>query len=354
MRKSYFVVNLIPAPIMAFQVTNQKTGNSFSVEKTETVLDAAMRQSRVFSYSCRSGSCGSCKARLISGEVDPGEFTAGALSDSEQAAGSILLCQARPQGDIVIEVNELPPGTAMTIRTLPCRVVSLEKVSHDVMLLQLKLPQNQQFEYLPGQYIDILLRDGRRRSFSMANAAAAGENLQLHVRLVPDGHFTGQVFTTLKARDLLRFQGPLGTFFLREDETRPVIMVGGGTGLAPLKAILDDALSKHPDRAFHLFWGVRSVEDLYLDNEIRRWLDVHPNLGYTPVLSEPKAADSWDGETGFVHEAVLREYPELDRFEVYASGPPPMIEALKTTLAAHGLPPERLFFDSFEFTTDSN
>ena len=354
MRKYCLTVNSIPKPIMAFQVTNQKTGNSFSVEDTETVLEAATRQSRVFNYSCRSGSCGSCKARLISGEVDPGEYTASALSDNEQAAGNILLCQARPQGDIVIEANELPPGTAMTIRTLPCRVVSLEKASDDVMLLQLKLPQNQQFEYLPGQYIDILLRDGRRRSFSMANAATDGEDLQLHVRLVPDGHFTGQVFTTLKARDLLRFQGPLGTFFLREAESRPAIMVGGGTGLAPLKAILDDALAKHPDRSFHLFWGARSAEDLYLDNEIRRWLDMHRNLGYTPVLSEPKAEDRWEGETGFVHEAVLREYPELDGFEVYASGPPPMIEALKTAFAAHGLLPECLFFDSFEFTTDSN
>jgi len=353
MRKYPFFSGPILAPIMTFQVTNQKTGNSFLVEEAETVLDAAMRQGQAFSYSCRSGSCGSCKARLISGEVESGECAAGALSDSEQAAGGVLLCQARPQSDIVIEANELPPGTAMAIHTLPCRVVSLEKASHDVMLLQLRIPQNQQFEYLPGQYIDILLRDGRRRSFSIANAAADGEGLQLHVRLVPDGHFTGQVFTTMKARDLLRFQGPLGTFFLRDGESRPVIMVGGGTGLAPLKAILDDALAKHPDRTFHLFWGVRSMEDLYLDNEIRRWCDIHRNLNYTPVLSEPKPEDGWEGETGFVHEAVLRQHPELGDFEVYASGPPPMIEALRNIYPAYGLIPERLFFDSFEFTADA-
>ena len=130
-------------------------------------------------------------------------------------------------------------------------------------------------------------------------------------------------------------------------------MVGGGTGLAPLKAILDVALDKFPDREFHLFWGVRSMEDLYLDNEVRGWSDTHRNLSYTPVLSEPKTEDNWDGATGFVHEAVLRQHPALNDFEVYASGPPPMIEALRNTYPAHGLNPERLFFDSFEFTADA-
>lgn len=240
----------------------------------------------------------------------------------------------------------------MTIRTLPCRVSSLEKASHDVMLLGLKLPQNQKFEYLPGQYIDILLRDGRRRSFSIANAATDGEDLQLHIRLVPDGHFTEQVFTNMNVRDLLRFQGPLGTFFLRENESKPVILIAGGTGLAPIKAMLEKAFAQNSTRPFHLFWGVRSQTDLYFHAQIKAWLQVHSNLNYTPVLSEPKSAESWKGKIGLVHEAVLESYPDLSTVEVYASGPPPMIEAIKESFSKHGLLSERFFFDSFEFATN--
>ncbi len=338
---------------MTFNVTNQKTGNIFTVDTSETLLDGALRQGSAFNYSCRSGSCGSCQAVLLSGEVDPGEFSTKALSDTARAAGGILLCQARAQSDLVIEATELPPGVALPIRTLPCRVIELEKACHDVMVLHLKLPQNQAFDYLPGQYIDILLRDGRRRSFSIANAVGAGGNLELHVRHVPGGHFTRQVFETMKARELLRFQGPFGTFFLREEPKMPAILVAGGTGLAPIKAMLDAALSQNTSRSFHLFWGVRSRADLYFDEQIKIWEQDHANLDFTPVLSEPKEADRWDGKTGWVHEAVLQRFPDLTGVEMYASGPPPMIEALKIPFAKNGLAPERLFFDSFEFTADT-
>ena len=338
---------------MTFNVANQKTGNIFTVDASETLLDGALRQGSAFNYSCRSGSCGSCQAVLVSGEVDPGEFSAKALPDAMRAAGGILLCQARAQSDLVIEATELPPGAALPIRTLPCRVIELEKACHDVMVLHLKLPQNQAFDYLPGQYIDILLRDGRRRSFSIANAADTDGNLELHVRHVPGGHFTGQVFETMKVRELLRFQGPFGTFFLREESKMPAILVAGGTGFAPIKAMLENAFVNDIKRSFHLFWGVRSLADLYFNEQIRNWVQQHANLDFTPVLSEPKEADRWDGETGWVHEAVLQRFPNLTEVEVYASGPPPMIEALKIPFAEHGLSPERLFFDSFEFTTDT-
>jgi len=343
---------LIQAVIMNFNVVNQKTGNIFTVDESETLLDGALRQGSAFNYSCRSGSCGSCQAVLVSGEVDPGEFSAKALSATAQAAGGILLCQARAQSDLVIEATELPPGAALPIRTLPCRVIELEKACHDVMVLHLKLPQNQAFDYLPGQYVDILLRDGRRRSFSIANAAGTDGNLELHVRHVPGGHFTRQVFETMKVRELLRFQGPFGTFFLREEPKMPAILVAGGTGLAPIKAMLEAALAQNTTRPFHLFWGVRSRADLYFDEQVKIWEQDHASLDYTPVLSEPKEADRWHGETGWVHEAVLQRFPDLAEVEIYASGPPPMIEALKIPFAEHGLAPERLFFDSFEFTAD--
>ena len=338
---------------MTFNVANQKTGNTFTVDESETLLDGALRQGSAFNYSCRSGSCGSCQAILISGAVDPGEFSTKALSDTARAAGGILLCQARAQSDLVIEAIELPPGAALPIRTLPCRVIELEKACHDVMVLHLKLPQNQAFDYLPGQYIDILLRDGRRRSFSIANTAGTDGNLELHVRHVPGGHFTRQVFETMKVRELLRFQGPFGTFFLREESKMPAILVAGGTGLAPIKAMLDTALVQNATRPFHLFWGVRSQADLYFHEQIKAWMQVHPNLTYSPVLSEPKDVEPWEGKTGWVHEAVLESCPDLSTVEVYASGPPPMIEALKIPFTEHGLSPERLFFDSFEFAADA-
>jgi CDP-4-dehydro-6-deoxyglucose reductase, E3 len=338
---------------MTFNVTNQKMGNIFTVDESETLLDGALRQGRAFNYSCRSGSCGSCQAILVSGEVDPGEFSAKALSATVQAAGGILLCQARAQSNLVIEATELPPGVALPIRTLPCRVIELEKACHDVMVLHLKLPQDQAFDYLPGQYIDILLRDGRRRSFSIANAAGTDGNLELHVRHVPGGHFTGQVFETMKVRELLRFQGPFGTFFLRENEQLPAILIAGGTGLAPIKAILENGLPINRARSFHLFWGVRSKDDLYFHDQIRAWVKIYPNLDYTPVFSEPNSKDKWDGQTGLVHEAVLHRFPDLSGVEVYASGPPPMIDALKIGFAEHGLSPERLHFDSFTFSLSS-
>ena len=338
--------------IMAFSIINQKTATSFEATPSETLLAAALRQGHVFAYSCRSGSCGSCTARLLSGAIEPRQFSESALSPAAQAAGTILLCQARAQSDLVIEAQELPAGAAIEIRTLPCRVIELEKACHDVMIMRLKLPQNQSFDYLAGQYVDILLRDGRRRSFSVANAPAVDAELELHVRRVPGGHFTGQVFEALKPRDLLRFRGPYGTFFLRDKPQLPAILVAGGTGLAPIKAMLEQAFTESSRRAFHLFWGVRTRADLYLDREIQGWLEAHPNLNYTPVLSEQKEQNGWLGQTGWVHDAVLQAFPDLSRVEVYASGPPPMIEAIRSAYPAHGLPKEQLYFDSFEFSQD--
>ena len=220
------------------------------------------------------------------------------------------------------------------------------------MGLQLKLPEGKALEYLAGQYIDILLRDGRRRSFSIANRPQVGNNLELHVRLVPNGRFTGHVFNGLKERELLRFQGPFVTFFLRPESTGPAILMAGGTGLAPIKAILEEAFHQGIDRMFHLFWGVRAKRDLYLHDQLLNLARDHANLRYVPVLSEPVAGDDWQGESGWVHEVVLKQFPDLGDLEVYASGPPPMIEATRTAFALNGLSEASLFYDSFEFGAD--
>jgi CDP-4-dehydro-6-deoxyglucose reductase, E3 len=338
---------------MSFTVTIRPSGHQLEVEDDESVLDAALRQGFALPYGCRNGGCGSCKGTLLRGEVDYGPMRPRALSEADQAAGKALFCQAFAMSDLEIEVPEIGAVKDIVVKTLPARVVEMTRLNHDVMELRLKLPAIERLQFLAGQYVDILLKDGRRRSFSLANPPHRDETLELHVRHVPDGFFTGQVFTTMQPKALVRIEGPLGTFFLREDSDRPILMMAGGTGYAPLQAMLEHAFAEGVERPIHLFWGARRREDLYRDEQLRAWAAEHANLRYTPVLSEADDDPDWDGERGWVHDALLRAYPELSGYEVYMSGPPPMVEAAKPVFAEHGLPDEQLFCDSFEFAEDS-
>lgn len=335
---------------MPYHVVLRPSGHEFQVAENESVLDAALREKgAVLPYGCRNGTCGSCMGKILAGEiVYPADRPPG-LSEREQAEGKALLCQARPQSDLVIEAREIKTGGDIAVKILPCRVERRELLAPDVMRLYLRLPSVERLQFLAGQYVDILLADGRRRSFSLANPPHADDLLELHVRRVPGGFFTDYVFDKMKEKALLRFQGPLGTFFLREDSPRPIILIGGGTGFAPLKGILEHAFHIGLGRPLHLYWGARAKVDLYLDGLPRRWEAEHPNFRYTPVLSEPRPEDGWGGRTGWVHEAVAADYPDLSGHEVYMSGPPPMIRAAKPAFAARGLPEERLYYDSFEF-----
>lgn len=336
----------------AFRVSNVSSEQGFEARSDESILDAGLRQGRVFPYSCRDGACGSCKARLVSGQVDPGHPQPNALDEAERAAGCILLCQAQARSDVVIDAREVAGAGDVEIRILPCRVSRMQQLAHDVMALHLRLPQGQRLQFLAGQYIDLLLRDSRRRSFSIANAPHEGEELQIHVRRVESGRFTRQVFETMREKDLLRLQGPLGTFFLRRDSEAPAILIGGGTGIAPLRSIVEDAIARGSKRPIRLFWGVRALRDLYLHAECESWVRRHPDLQYTPVLSEPMAGDYWQGATGWVHEVAVAATRDMKEFEVYASGPPPMVEAVRAAFATRGVTPERVFYDSFEYSTD--
>lgn len=335
---------------MSFLVRLEPSGQEFLAETNETVLAAALRQGHALAYSCRNGSCATCKSRLISGSVDYGSYDEAALSTEEKASGKVLLCQAVPKSDLVVEARELATASHIPIRLLPARVAQLERAAEDVMIVRLKLAAGTRLEFLAGQYIDILLKDNKRRSFSLANAPQHDEFLELHIRHVPGGYFTTQVFTSLKERDLLRFQGPLGTFFLRIESVRPIILVAGGTGFAPVKSIIEDALARGETRPMHLYWGVRARRDLYRHALAESWQASHPGFRYTPVLSEPAAEDQWSGRRGWVHEAVIADYPDLSGAEVYASGPPAMIHALKKAVREHGLPDDQLYYDSFEYT----
>lgn len=336
---------------MSHQVRIEPAGRILTVEDSETILDAALRSGVALPYSCRGGSCGTCKSKLLTGRVDYGQYEDRAMSAAEREAGSVLICQAKPLSDVVIEARVLEQAADIPIRILPCRVAGLERAAPDVMVVSLKLPEHERFQYLAGQYIDILLRDSARRSFSLAHAPGRDELLELHIRQVPGGLFTTHVFEKLKERDLLRFQGPYGSFFLRAGSS-PVILVAGGTGFAPMQAIVEQVLAAQPDRPLHLYWGARARPDLYRHELAERWAKQHPDFRYTPVLSEPGLAEAWSGRTGFVHQAVLADYPDLSGCEVYASGPPVMIESIRREFLARGLPPDHLYSDSFEFSHD--
>jgi len=343
-----------PGNATSYTIRLKGSGKQFEVLDDEKILDAALRQGIVLPYSCRTGSCATCKGRVISGEIVHGDYQEQALNAAERSDGYALLCQARARSDLEIEAREIAVAEEIEIKQLPCRVVGLQTLTHDVMQVRLQLPRNQRFHYLAGQYIDLLTRDGRRRSFSIANPPGEEGVLELHVRRVPDGYLTSYVFEGMQERDLLRFQGPLGTFFLREEnQDRRLIFVAGGTGLAPIKAILEHAFEEGVDRPMHFFWGVRAARDLYMRELVASWQECHAGFEFTPVLSEPAVGDHWTGETGWVHEAVTRRYPDLSGCQVYASGPPPMIEALRRQFPAYGLPQEQLFFDSFEFAYDT-
>jgi len=338
---------------MAFKIRINPAGHEIKAQDGETVLEAALRSGHVLPYSCRGGTCGSCLGKIQEGSISYANGRPPALSEQEQAESKALFCQAHPSSDLIIEAREIDAVNDVQIRILPCRIMRLEKLAPDVMQLFLKLPANERLQFLAGQYIDFLLRDGRRRSFSLANAPHNDEFLELHVRLVPGGEFTSHIFNNVKEKAIMRFQGPLGTFFLREETQRPIIMLGGGTGFAPLKGILEDMFHKGIERPVHLYWGARAQQDLYQDELPMTWAEQYPQFSYTPVLSEPKPDDNWTGRTGFVHQAVAEDFPDLSAYEVYMCGPPPMIDAAKHAFFAQGLEHDRLFYDSFDFAPDS-
>lgn len=338
---------------MSFKVTVPATRHEFVVEEGESILDAAISQGVGLPYGCRNGACGKCAGELLSGEVEYDEGSIRGHALEELNSGKTLFCQAKAKGDLAIKVREITKNQDIEIKTLPCRVENLQLLTHDIMKVELKLPETERLQFLAGQYIEILLKEGKRRAFSIANAPHDDKFIELHIRHVPDGQFGDYVFDGMKEKTLLRMEGPMGSYYLREESPRPVIFIGGGTGFAPLKGMLEHAFKIGFDRPMHLFCGVRAVRDLYMDDLVKSWLDKYENLDYTPVLSEPEDDDGWQGKTGFVHEAVIKAYPDLSGYDVYLSGPPPMVKAGMDTFYAAGLPESQIFSDSFEYSDDA-
>ncbi len=334
-------------------VSLQPSGHIFQVEDDETILAAALRHGFVLPYGCKNGACGSCKATLVAGEVDYGIYQVKALTDLEKTQCKVLLCQAKPLADVTLEVRSVGTNKDIPVKTLPCRVQKLEKITADVAILHLKLPANERLQFLAGQYIEFLLRDGSRRSFSMGNAPHDHELIQLHVRHVPGGSFTDHVFGKMKERDILRMEGPHGTFFLREDTDKPVVFVASGTGFAPIKAILEHAFAKGITRPMVLYWGGRRPQDLYLNELPAKWASEHANFRYVPVISEALPEDAWSGRSGFVHRAVMQDFPDLSAHQVYACGVPVMVDSARQDFTGKcALPEDEFYADSF--TTQAN
>jgi len=330
------------------KVTVQPSGHVFEVQEGESVLAAALRQDLVLPYGCRNGACGSCKGRILEGSVDYGVYQRKALTDEDKAQGKALFCQARPLSDLVVEARTIGAAKDIPVRTLPCRVQRLERLTDDVMVISLRLPANERLQFLAGQYIEFLLKDGSRRSFSMANAPHDDELIQLHVRHVPGGQFTDHVFGKMKERDILRFEGPLGTFFLREDSQKPLVFVASGTGFAPIKSVIEHALRKNVARPMVLYWGGRRPRDLYMDALARQW-PIH----YVPVVSDALPEDAWSGRSGFVHRAVMHDFPDLSGHQVYACGVPVMVDAARRDFVGQcGLPEDEFYADSFTTQAD--
>lgn len=334
--------------IMTFQTTIQPSGHQFPIEENETLLEAALRHGYTLPYSCRDGVCGVCKGRVLQGQVDYGKAQSHALTDEEKACGMALFCCAKPQSDLVIECKEVSAVKDIQVKTMPCRVHSMTKLADDVMVLKLKLPTNERLQFLAGQYIDILLKDQKPRSFSLANAPHSDELLELHIRNIAGGAFTHHVFEEMKERDILRFKGPLGTFFLREDSDKPIIFVASGTGFAPIKAIIEHALYIGIKRPMHFYWGARKLSDLYMLDMTKQW--EAQGITFTPVLSDALPEDQWLGRTGFVHQTVMDDHGDLSAYEVYACGAPIVVEAAHTDFTTQrGLPNDAFYSDAFTF-----
>jgi len=317
-----------------------------------------MREGIGLPYGCRNGACGACKGVLRSGSLEYGEYQERALHDSEKAAGKALTCCTRPTTDIVFEVRELAGAKDLAIRTLPCRVEKVERPADDVAILYLKLPAGERLQFLAGQYIDMLVKDKdtgitKRRSFSMANAPHDDQFLELHVRKTPGGTFSRYVFDEMKERAIMRFEGPLGTFYLREDSDKPFIFVAGGTGFAPVKGQIEHLFHHGEDRPIVLYWGARSRKDLYLPDLPIAWARDHPNFSYIPVLSDALPEDEWQGRSGFVHQAVLDDFADLSGYQVYACGAPAMTDIAKQTFVEQrGLPEDEFYSDAFTPSVD--
>lgn len=341
-----------------YTITIEPTRHQFTASDDQNLLDAALAAGIVLPYSCRAGACSSCKGKVLEGKFDAGLAPAQVLQAEELEQGFTLLCQAHPLSDMVIESREVRMASDIQIRKLPARVTRIHMAVPDVAILTLQLPSSETFRFYAGQYVEVILKDGSRRSYSMANSPNQAAALELHVRHMPGGLFTDHVFgagaTQMKEREIMRLEGPFGSFFLREESNKPIVFLASGTGFAPIKAIIEHMIEQNIDRPVVLYWGGRRPQDLYMDDLARGWEQQLPRFKYVPVVSDALAQDGWRGRTGFVHKAVMDDTPDLSGHEVYACGAPIVVESARRDFVSEcGLPEDAFFADAFTSAADS-
>ena len=335
------------------QVTLVPGNHVFECSTEEPILTAALRAGFLIPYGCKNGACGSCKGRIVEGEVALGNYQSTTLPELERLQGETLFCVARPLSDVTVEARDVRKTGDVVIKTLPCRIEHLDRVVDDVTIMRVKLPANERLRFQAGQYVEFLLKDGKRRSFSMANAPHDDAHIELHIRHTPGGLFTDRVFgvtePAMKIRDILRIEGPHGSFFLREESDKPIIMVASGTGFAPIKAIIEHMLHTSNTRPITLYWGGRRPKDLYLNHLAVAWAEKYPEqFKYVPVVSDALPEDAWTGRTGFVHRAVMQDFADLSTHQVYACGAPIVVDSARKDFMGERLLSEDDFFaDSF-------
>lgn len=340
------------------QIIVQPSGRAFASQGDETILSAAIRAGVGMPYGCKDGACGSCKCKKLSGSVVHGTHQAKALTPEDEAAGYVLTCCATPQSDVVLESRQVTDESAFPVRKMPVRVAALEKMAHDVMQVRLQLPAMEKFRYHAGQYVEFIMRDGARRAYSMATPPHLQETapgIELHIRHMSGGMFTDHVFATMKEKEILRIEGPFGSFHLHEDSDKPVILLASGTGFAPIKALILHMQHIGFKRPATLYWGGRRPQDLYLDDWLRAQAANLPFLTYVPVVSDAQPEDAWTGRTGYVHQAVLDDFADLSGHQVYACGAPIVVDSARTAYTRQGgLPEDEFFADAFTSEADKH
>ncbi len=328
---------------MSFRASIRQHEAAVSVETGQTILEAALEAGVPYPHGCRSGNCGACKSRLETGEVELSPYSEYALSAAERGEGLILACRAVPWSDVSLAWLDVDETAIHPLRCLTCRVVALDDATHDIKRLNLAVETGGPFSFSPGQYAALTFAGQSARDYSMANRPDEPV-LEFHIRRTAGGTASNYVAERLRIGDTVKVEGPFGASFLREKHTGPILAIAGGSGLAPIKSIVESALAAGKTQPIALYLGVRAERDLYLEAHFRMLAQRHGNLRFVPVLSE---AGETTRRQGFVHEVAIADHPDLDGTKAYLAGPPVMVEAATRLLLVRGVRREDIHADAF-------